>query len=252
MFKEFLVLLRLAHTVGDFYAQSDAISNKKDEKIIWLFFHSFLYWAITMGLFVLVKSKAVFVFGSLSAFVHFIIDFVKSVYVRRKNKKGEIEQAKLRDIFFIDQLLHLISIIFIAYLFIFFGNILIVNENLLNLFTTIGISKTLTLSWITMVLIVHKPTNIAISRILAIYRPIILEEKLEDRKAGRLIGTLERIIIVILIDLKQYSAIGLVLTAKSVARYDKITKDPYFSEYYLIGTLLSTLCAIGISLLLKI
>lgn len=38
----------------------------------------------------------------------------------------------------------------------------------------------------------------------------------------------------------QYAAMGLVLTAKSIARYDKITKDERFAEYYLLGTLLST------------
>lgn len=48
----------------------------------------------------------------------------------------------------------------------------------------------------------------------------------------------------------EYSAIGLVLTAKSIARYDKIAHEPEFAEYYLLGTLLSTVIAIGISFLL--
>ena len=38
--------------------------------------------------------------------------------------------------------------------------------------------------------------------------------------------------------------IGLVLTAKSIARYDRISKDKDFAEYYLLGTLLSTAIAI--------
>ena len=63
--------------------------------------------------------------------------------------------------------------------------------------------------------------------------------------AGRFVGTLERMILLMLISLKQYSAIGLVLTAKSIARYDKIAKEPEFAEYYLLGTLLSTTVAIG-------
>ena len=44
------------------------------------------------------------------------------------------------------------------------------------------------------------------------------------------------------IAMDQYAAMGLVLTAKSIARYDKITKDEKFAEYYLLGTLLSTAC----------
>lgn len=43
----------------------------------------------------------------------------------------------------------------------------------------------------------------------------------------------------------QYAAIGFVLAAKSVARYDRISKDQVFAEYYLLGTLLSTLLVMG-------
>ena len=49
---------------------------------------------------------------------------------------------------------------------------------------------------------------------------------------------------VIFISIGQYSAVGLVLTAKSIARYDRISKDQAFAEYYLLGTLLSTICAV--------
>jgi hypothetical protein len=44
--------------------------------------------------------------------------------------------------------------------------------------------------------------------------------------------------------LKQYAAIGLIFTAKSITRYDKIAKDPAFAEYYLVGTLFSLLISI--------
>lgn len=52
------------------------------------------------------------------------------------------------------------------------------------------------------------------------------------------------LLMVIFIAIEQYSAVGLVLTAKSIARYDRISKDQIFAEYYLLGTLLSTLCAV--------
>ena len=48
---------------------------------------------------------------------------------------------------------------------------------------------------------------------------------------GSYIGLFERIIIVIFIYLQAYSAIGFVITAKSVARYDNIAKDQQFAEY---------------------
>ncbi|MPN60962.1 hypothetical protein SDC9_208695 [bioreactor metagenome] len=75
------------------------------------------------------------------------------------------------------------------------------------------------------------------------YKPDLTNDDTSNN-AGAFIGSLERLIIVLLLSVNQYSAIGLVLTAKSVARYDKISKDQIFSEYYLLGTLLSTLYVI--------
>lgn len=80
---------------------------------------------------------------------------------------------------------------------------------------------------------------------LAVYRPKDKERgRKQDNNAGRFIGTIERIIMLIFLSIGQYSAIGLVLTAKSIARYDKIAKEPEFAEYYLLGTLLSTLAVV--------
>lgn len=94
------------------------------------------------------------------------------------------------------------------------------------------------------ILLIHKPANILIANILGTYKPSEDQSVDGDKKAGRLIGTLERIIMTIFLSIGQYSAVGLVLTAKSIARYDKISKDQVFAEYYLLGTLLSSIVAI--------
>ena len=80
------------------------------------------------------------------------------------------------------------------------------------------------------------------------YKP---EDKKKDDtiKAGRMIGTVERIIMLFFLSIKQYSSVGLVLTAKSIARYNKIAEDQKFAEYYLLGTLLSTICVLVVSLI---
>lgn len=66
----------------------------------------------------------------------------------------------------------------------------------------------------------------------------------------QMIGVLERCIILLMLSVGQYAAIGFVLTAKSIARYNKIGEDARFSEYYLLGTLLSTLLVIGMYLII--
>lgn len=95
------------------------------------------------------------------------------------------------------------------------------------------------------ILLLCKPANVTIKKILAVYKPTEKElQKSDTKQAGRLIGTLERLIIISLMSMGQYSAIGLVLTVKSIARYSKISDDPEFAEYYLVGTLLSTLAVL--------
>lgn len=70
-------------------------------------------------------------------------------------------------------------------------------------------------------------------------------------QAGRVIGILERWIIFTLVVISQYSLIGLVLTAKSVARFKQIQDDATFAEYFLLGTLYSTLIALVAGILVS-
>ncbi|MCC9939665.1 DUF3307 domain-containing protein, partial [Streptococcus agalactiae] len=83
-----------------------------------------------------------------------------------------------------------------------------------------------------------------LSSLLTQEKTKIMKEKSEDHEetiegAGAMIGNLERLIMAILLISGQYAAIGLVFTAKSIARYDKISKSQVFAEYYLIGSLFS-------------
>ena len=67
---------------------------------------------------------------------------------------------------------------------------------------------------------------------------------------GRLIGILERLLIVTLVWRDQWSAVGLVLTAKSVARYKRL-EEQEVAEAYLIGTMSSVAVAMASGLLLS-
>lgn len=68
--------------------------------------------------------------------------------------------------------------------------------------------------------------------------------------AGHLIGILERLVILPLVWLGQWGAIGFVLAAKSVARFKELEQRD-FAETYLVGTLTSFLVACGCGLLLR-
>jgi hypothetical protein len=60
---------------------------------------------------------------------------------------------------------------------------------------------------------------------------------------GRAIGALERAIGLSLVLLGEYGALGLIVAAKSLARF-KALEDREFAEYFLIGTLSSLLLAL--------
>ncbi|MBN1984620.1 MAG: hypothetical protein JW795_24050 [Chitinivibrionales bacterium] len=67
---------------------------------------------------------------------------------------------------------------------------------------------------------------------------------------GRIIGILERTIIYILVLSSQYSALGFILAAKAFTRFKELD-NKQFAEYVLIGTLLSLVLAILVSLIVK-
>lgn len=100
------------------------------------------------------------------------------------------------------------------------------------------------------ILLISKPVNILFKLYFSKYQVVEGEEEQTVTGAGALIGQLERLIMGIFLLLGQYTAIGLVFTAKSIARYDKISKSQAFAEYYLIGSLFSIISVLVLYVLL--
>lgn len=250
MFKQYLILLFLAHIIADFYMQTEKISEKKDQSIKWVLIHCAYYLGIMLLLILPVISDVLIIGASLGALFHLMIDLAKFLYIWILKQKGKVSQGIDRNIFFADQALHFLSLIGIAY-WQTRNNLQIIELKFLaDFFNVVGLSGFTLASWTFALLFIHKPANIAIQKLLSIYKPLSTRNDKEELKAGRLIGTVERIIMLILLSIGQFSAIGLVLTAKSIARYDKISKEKDFAEYYLLGTLISTLIVIVVSFLI--
>lgn len=80
----------------------------------------------------------------------------------------------------------------------------------------------------------------------------------EDRTAGaievargRAVGALERALALTLVLLGEYSAVGWIIAAKSLARFKQL-EDREFAEYFLVGTLASFLLALLVGLGVRI
>ena len=94
----------------------------------------------------------------------------------------------------------------------------------------------------------HWPSNWMIRKIMKKWKP---DEKEPSDKMGAFIGTLERVLTILLVGLEAYSAIGFVIAMKSVVRYERMQKEKAFAEYFLAGTMLSVLVALMLGLLVQ-
>jgi Protein of unknown function (DUF3307) len=146
--------------------------------------------------------------------------------------------------FLADQLLHLLIILGCWY-FIFFTWIDItaawqkLNENL-------SVWKT-----ITAFVFLTAPAGILIGQLTNQWRDKLPEaENLAN--AGKWIGIVKRIIILIFVLYGQYSAIGLLVAAKGIIRFNEKDRQEIKTEYLVIGTLMSIGIAIVTGLMVRL
>lgn len=225
--------LVLGHVLGDFYLQSDGMVEKKKEYMWHLVLHGIIY-ILPIGLFISMYNNHWILAAGAVIFIlvmHLIVDKIKILldkYLDGKSKKDKCL------VFLIDQLVHVLCIVLAIYLF---------EINTVSRYEWIN---TMDIVVVIAVLVCWKPTSIFIGMIMESIQPGTTDEcegKKETINVGSLIGQLEREIILMLGICGQYGAIGLVLTAKSLARYKQL-EEQSFAEKYLVGTLVSTLIAV--------
>lgn len=244
MFRKYLMLMLLGHIVGDFYTQTPLISDRKKNELKWTFIHCILYFLTIFVICVPVLSIETLELAIIVSICHAVIDILKYFYLKKK----KIENLT---VFIVDQCLHLFCMVVIAYVWTNADIPLREMKLIKDFFDVANISEALVCKWVLGLLIIYKPANILIRNAIGTYKHSTRDSEFKkDNNSGRKIGFVERVIILILLYLNQYSAIGLVLTAKSIARYDKITKDEDFAEYYLLGTLISVGITVVCALLL--
>lgn len=228
--------------LGDFYFQSNALAMSKKKRYPEVLLHSGIYLAVSAAVAGIFLSNILFFCMVMLSVSHWIIDSIKFLVEKRLNSKNTKNESV---VYVVDQLVHLVCIAAIAILFYNGGWHITAPQYMTYAMNSLGSKGRDLIQWAAIVLVVYKPANVTIKKLLASYRPIATaKEESGSKSAGAFIGVLERIILIIFMAIQQYAAIGLVLTAKSIARYNKIAEDKEFAEYYLLGTLLSTLYAI--------
>ena len=240
----FLVLL-LGHLLGDFIFQTPSLAKKKADNLFYVLLHGGIYALCMAGILLAAFpfSFALLYVGLLAALTHLAVDLVKFFLSRQK----ELANTHAAALFLGDQAAHLLILLALS-LSLGDGALLLrawpdpVAASLA--FTTEELLKAVLL-----LLLAGKPANLLFLTLFRKFRPK-KDGQEEVKNAGATIGTLERIVMMVMLCLEQYAAVGLVLTAKSIARYDRISKEPRFAEYYLLGTLTSLFYSVAAVFLL--
>ncbi|MEP7250944.1 MAG: DUF3307 domain-containing protein [Ginsengibacter sp.] len=225
-----LVKLVLAHLLTDFILQPTSWVASRNEKhfssgklylhglitaiVAWIFM-GWQYWIIALIILV----------------THTIIDGWKSY------------QKQTSTYFIIDQLLHMI-VIAACWYFTF-----IQWSNVQRAWATINSNSNFWLI-ITACVFLTTPSGILIGQLTKNWRDQIPDSE-NLASAGKWIGIVERIIILIFVIQSQYSAIGLLIAAKGIIRFNEKDRQEIKTEYLVIGTLLSIVIAIVTGLLIR-
>jgi len=85
----------------------------------------------------------------------------------------------------------------------------------------------------------------AVGHMMLRYKEAAQPQGLEN--AGRIIGLMERGLIYLMVMIGEPTGIGFLIAAKSILRFDTVSKDQKVSEYVIIGTLASFGWALAVS-----
>lgn len=211
----------LAHVMGDFVFQSEKwVGDKlrRRHKSKYLYFHILVHLVALLVVFGFDTDYwLLFLVVPLS---HLGIDLIK---INLHNKMNG------RRLFILDQVAHVAVILATA---TYYSPVLVL---------PVEIFSDRYLFVLLCLLILTFAGSVCIQVLMS--RWIITEDDDEQSlpEAGKYIGMIERLFIFVFVVLNQWSAIGFLITAKSVFRFGDLSraKDRKLTEYILIGTLLS-------------
>lgn len=214
------IKLLLAHLLGDFLLQPTRwVIHKEAHKITskFVYLHVVMHFGLIL---LLLWDLSYWKIALIIAGSHLVIDLGK-MYSESWFKNKAVP-------FFIDQLFHVV----VLYLCAYFGNVFGQTAYLLE-----------KIDWglVTAVFFLTTPSAIIMSKLLDGMSKQIQFDHKSLPNAGKYIGMIERLFVLVFIITGRWEGIGLLITAKSVFRFNdlKESNSRKLTEYILIGTLLS-------------
>lgn len=226
-----LTKLILAHLVTDFILQPKSWVEDRNQKHF-ASFRLYLHGAITGAVALLMIGWQYWMLALVILVTHTLIDGWKSY--QKVNARY----------FLIDQLMHLLIIVGCWYFTFIKWEDVQAAVHQLNV-------QSNTWKTITAFIFLTTPAGILIGQLTKKWR-----DKIENAEslanAGKWIGIVERIIILIFVLQGQYSAISLLVAAKGIIRFNEKDRLEIKTEYLVIGTLMSIGLAIVTGIAIKL
>ncbi|MDK2902284.1 MAG: hypothetical protein PWQ93_203 [Clostridiales bacterium] len=232
-----LALWLFSHGLADFVLQSDKMVTDKalgrwQGYVVhftavfatsMLFMHPFLSWRLFVALLLL-------------SLLHIAVDYAGYQLAASKVYKNDLVG------FLIDQICHVLFIAIIWLWMRYQGDLALIGSYAKIPWVVASLAQFVDASYIAvMYLYVIFGGGIFMKKMMQLLAFKV--DKQEVIGIGRYIGMLERAIIATLVLFNAMTAMAFVLTAKSLARYSELD-NKCFAEYYLVGTLMSTLLAL--------
>ena len=276
--------LILAHLTADFLLQTDAMVREKRKYLKKHLLHHTLillpvllcFWLTEVEMADPLKNVVlplVFIIAT-----HGVIDFLKL-----KLLDGTTDKQNMKNLFYFlgDQFLHLAMIVLACTFLLNVSLSAIAEKGIMLITEKSSLSVPNALLFIAIILIVTTSVSGHVIRMVLGTLPAQLlsfegryafkNERKEDKmnaagglteeytyftfnkhdlSRGKLIGYIERLLVLILTFYSAYPAIGFIVTAKSIARFKQMD-DRNWAEYFLLGTLTSMFLGIALGLLLR-
>ncbi|MDS9471185.1 DUF3307 domain-containing protein [Sporosarcina pasteurii] len=284
-----VLLLLLAHLIADFWLQTDIMVNNKIKHIKKHIFHHVLTAGVALAIiwryqYAFSDFIGYFIFPILFiCFTHLLIDLLKIKLVDSIKRPTNDNLSKL-GFFLFDQLLHVLMILFACNLF-FHMPVTELLESLIELFGTGRLSTINTLFFVVIIFILATSVSGHIVKFIVGSLPSELANfegeltlksqmieakdrirpKMESsfteeyhyytystplRSRGKLIGYLERLLVIVLTVIGAYPSIAFIIAAKSIARFKQLD-DRNWAEYFLLGTLSSIFLGLVLGLIVQ-
>lgn len=253
----FTLSMLISHTLADFVIQTgNTVKAKADMKFNGYLMHGAALLLTSIPFFLLLSLS------SLSTVVlkvvviiaaHLVIDIAKQKIQNILQTRTAPKISNLL-LFVSDQVLHIVIILLVTggtvieysnlggvFISADFADSGLTYENLKKIFLVLYISFS-GAYFIPLMLdkVYEKVSNYTeiLNEILKVGENPVAHSFIDEVKAGKWIGILERILIVIFLYSNQFASIGFIIAVKSLARF-KMLENKIFSEYYLMGTMIS-------------